>query len=139
MIGYFDTSAVLPLLIDEPASEVAGRMWDTSDRVVSVRLIYPEARAALAQANRLGRLTAYQLRAAVDQLDRLVAQFHIVEVTEILARRAGQLAEEQRVRGYDAVHLAAAEAVNDPDTIVVAGDRELCDAAGRLGINFAQL
>ncbi len=114
-------------------------MWDTSDRVVSVRLIYPEARAALAQANRLGRLTAYQLRAAVDQLDRLVAQFHIVEVTEILARRAGQLAEEQRVRGYDAVHLAAAEAVNDPDTIVVAGDRELCDAAGRLGINFAQL
>lgn len=138
MIGYFDTSAVLPLLIDEPASEVAGRMWDTSDRVVSVRLIYPEARAALAQANRLGRLTAYQLRAAVDQLDRLVAQFHIVEVTEILARRAGQLAEEQRVRGYDVVHLAAAEAVNDPDTIVVAGDRELCDA-GRLGINFAQL
>jgi hypothetical protein len=33
---------------------------------VSARLIYPEGRTALAQANRLGRLTGRQLRVAVD-------------------------------------------------------------------------
>ena len=56
MIAYFDTSALLPLLIDEPGSERAGRLWDEADHVVSVRLIYVEARAALAQARRLERL-----------------------------------------------------------------------------------
>ncbi|MGH9051940.1 MAG: type II toxin-antitoxin system VapC family toxin [Acidimicrobiia bacterium] len=139
MITYFDTSALLPLFVDEPASQVAGRLWDTSDRVASVRLVYPEGRAALAQANRLGRITARQLRTAVGHFDRLIAQLFIVEITEILAERAGELAEQQGLRGYDAVHLAAAEAVADPDTILVAGDHQLCDAAGRLGINFAQV
>jgi predicted nucleic acid-binding protein len=139
VISYFDTSALLPLVVNEPGSHLAGRLWDTSDRVTSVRLVYPEGRAALAQANRLGRITARQLRAAVRHLDRLITQLYIVEITELLARRAGELAEQQRLRGYDAVHLAAAEALADPNTILVTGDRDLCAAAGRLAITFAQL
>jgi uncharacterized protein len=58
VIAYFDTSAVMPLLIAEPGSDRAAALWDGADRVVSVRLVYPEARAALAQAERLGRLTS---------------------------------------------------------------------------------
>jgi hypothetical protein len=37
-----DTSAVVPLLIAEPGSARAASLWDGADRVVSVRLIYPE-------------------------------------------------------------------------------------------------
>ena len=69
MIAYFDTSAVVPLLIAEPGSARATSLWDGADRVVSVRLLYPETRAALAQAERLGRLTARQLRGAVTEFD----------------------------------------------------------------------
>ena len=57
MIAYFDTSALIPLLIDEPASVRAARLWDEAARVVSVRLAYPEARAGLARAGRMGRLS----------------------------------------------------------------------------------
>ena len=45
MIAYFDTSAVVPLLIAEAGSERVASLWNDSDRVASVRLFYPETRA----------------------------------------------------------------------------------------------
>lgn len=139
MIAYFDTSAVVPLLVVEPGSARAASLWAGADRVVSVRLLYPEARAALAQAERLGRLTARQLRDAVAELDSLFEEIDILEVDDALARRAGDLAEALRLRGYDAVHLAAADRVRDPNLVVVAGDGALLDAATAEGMAVAVL
>jgi predicted nucleic acid-binding protein len=139
VIAYFDTSAVLPLLIAESGSTRAASLWLGADRVVSVRLIYPETRAALAQAERLGRLTARQLRDAVTDFDSLFEEIDLVEVDDALARRAGDLAELRQLRGYDAVHLAAANRVNDPDVVVVAGDGALLDAATAEGMTVAKL
>jgi predicted nucleic acid-binding protein len=139
VIAYFDTSAVMPLLIAEPGSARSASLWDSADRVVSVRLIYPETRAALAQAERLGRLTARQLRDAVTGFDSLFEEIDIVEVDDALARRAGELAEVRRLRGYDAVHLAAADRVRDPNVVVIAGDGALLDAATAEGMTVAAL
>ncbi len=139
MIAYFDTSAVVPLLIAEPGSARAGSLWDSADRVVSVRLVYPETRAALAQAERLGRLTARHLRVAVTELDSLFEEIDLVEVDDALARRAGELAEVRRLRGYDAVHLAAADRIRDPNVVVIAGDSALLDAATAEGMTIAEL
>jgi predicted nucleic acid-binding protein len=139
VIAYFDTSAVVPLLVAEPGSARAATLWDGADRVVSVRLVYPETRAALAQAERLGRLTARQLRGAVTELHSLFEGIDLVEVDDALARRAGELADARRLRGYDAVHLAAANRVNDPDVVVVAGDGALLDAATAEGMTIAEL
>jgi predicted nucleic acid-binding protein len=139
VIAYFDTSAVVPLLIAEPGSTRAASLWDGADRVVSVRLLYPEARAALAQAERLGRLTAGQLRDAVTELDSLFEEIDLIEVDDGLARRAGELAEVRQLRGYDAVHLAAAARVRDPNVVVIAGDSALLDAAAAEGMAVAEL
>lgn len=79
MIAYFDTSALIPLLIEEPTSVVAARFWDDATRLASVRLLYPEARAALALAHRMERLTSSQLRAAVGGLELLDRQVDHVE------------------------------------------------------------
>ena len=128
MIAYFDTSAVVPLLIAEAGSERAASLWNDSDRVVSVRLFYPETRAALAHAERLGRVSARNLRATVEHLDTLLAEMDIIEVDEALAHRAGDLSETYRLRGYDAVHLAAAERLRDPSVVLVAGDAALLAA-----------
>lgn len=38
MIAYFDTSAIVPLVIAESGTDAAGRIWDGGDRVVSIRL-----------------------------------------------------------------------------------------------------
>lgn len=137
MIAYFDTSAIVPLLITEPGSARAAQLWDVADRVVSARLVYPEGRAALAQAHRLGRLTARQLRAAVDELDARYAELYFVEVDDLLARRAGEFAEAHGLRGYDAVHLAAADRLRESELVVVAGDNALLAAATAEGLATA--
>ena len=139
MIAYFDTSAVVPLLISEPGSRRAASLWETADRVVSVRLVYPETRAALAQAQRLGRVGTRDLRDAVTELDSLFEEIDLVEVDAPLARLAGELAEIHRLRGYDAVHLAAADRIRDPSVVVVAGDSALLDAATAEGMAVAEL
>jgi uncharacterized protein len=137
VIAYFDTSALIPLLVDEPGSDRAARLWDVADNVVAVRLIYAEARAALAQATRTGRLATADLTTAIDGLEGLYASLDLLEVDEHLVRRAGELAQHYALRGYDAIHLAAAERVRDDATVMVAGDRGLCTAAGALGMAAA--
>lgn len=139
MIAYFDTSALIPLLIEEPASVVAGRLWDAAARAVSVRLVYPEARAVLARAARLGRISPAGSRAAVSGLEELDRQLYHIEVTALLAARAGHIAEALALRGYDAVHLAAAESVADGELVVVTGDLALGSAADALGMARALL
>jgi predicted nucleic acid-binding protein len=135
VIAYFDTSAVVPLIINEPASELCIRLWNDSSRAVSVRLLYPEARAALAKAHRTGRITPIQHARAVADLDSIIAEVDHVEVTADLALVAGNLAQSHGLRGYDAVHLAAANAVADGDLVLVTGDADLAAAAHALGLS----
>jgi len=139
VIAYFDTSAVVPLVVAEAGSARAATLWDGADRAMSVRLVYPEGRAALAQAQRLGRLTVRQLRAAVREFEARYLELDVVELDDVLARRAGHLAELHGLRGYDAVHLAAADRVRDPDLVVVAGDGVLLTAAAAEGIATSSL
>lgn len=138
MIAYFDTSSIVPLLIEEAGSETAERLWDEADRLVSIRLVYAEGHAALAQASRGRRLDRRHLRRAVADLLSLYGQLDLVEVTDVLVRRAGPLAEQYALRGYDALHLAAADAVKDNELVFVSGDAILCQAADDLGIQVAR-
>ncbi len=139
MIAYFDTSAIVPLLIAEIGTQTAGDIWDRADRLVSVRLAHVEARAALAQAARLRRISPQQLRSSVRELGDLFAQVDVIEADEDLIHEAGDLAENQELRAYDAVHLAAVRRAADVDLVVVAGDRALLAAAEALGISIAAI
>ena len=139
MIAYFDTSAIVPLLIDEIGTQTAGDIWDRADRLVSVRLSHVETRAALAQAARIGRISSTHLRSSVRDLEDLFDQIDMVEVDDDLIREAGDRAEDQGLRAYDAVHLAAALRVHDLDLIVVTGDRALLAAAEALGMSVAAI
>jgi predicted nucleic acid-binding protein len=111
-------------------------LWDSYPAACSV-LAYPEARAALAAARRVRRLTARAHDRAVGELDALHAELLIVGVDEALARRAGELADERALRGYDAVHLASALALSPGDTILVTWDRDLGTAAVDTGLAVA--
>ena len=134
MIGYLDTSAFVPLLTAEPSSPSCRRFWDDADTVVASRLMYVEAAAALAQARRLDRLTSRTHRGAVDLLDQLWRQVDVVEVDQAAVVRAARLAEQLGLRGYDAVHCAAAESIGDEELVAAAGDRGLLSAWSELGL-----
>lgn len=128
MILYVDTSAFVPLLIEEPTSEICGQLWDHADRLVTTRLTYIETAAALAMAERLGRISATQRVAALQRLRELWTELDIVELDEQLMITASNAAQNHGLRGYDSVHLAAAAAIDDDDLVVAAGDRRLLDA-----------
>ena len=135
MIAYVDTSTLLKLVIDEHGSDRATTIWTSSDSVASVSLIVVEARAALAAAKRGKRLTAEQHAHAREELDALLADLHVVEVSDSLIADAAELAEHEGFRGYDAVHLAAAITIGA--TVLSSADAALCAAAERRGLLVA--
>jgi predicted nucleic acid-binding protein len=135
VITYVDTSTLLKLLVEEDGSERAGLIWDTAESLASAALVVVEGRAALAAAERSGRLSRAQLKRAKTDLSGLIEEMSMVEITEDLIELAADLAEDEQLRGYDAVHLAAALTVEAE--ILTSADAALCDAAERRGLHVA--
>jgi len=135
LIIYVDTSTVLKRLFDEDGSAQADVIWNAADALVSAVLVVVEARAALSAAQRGGRLTAAERRDAKAELAHLFEEVAFVEITDVLIADAAELAEAEALRGYDALHLAAALAVEA--TVLSSADVALCDAAERRGLHVA--
>jgi uncharacterized protein len=135
VITYVDTSTLLKLIIDEEGSGRAVLIWSSADAVASVSLITVEARAAIASAARGRRLTATQASDAVDELDALLRVLYLIPVTDELVSAAAELAAVEGMRGYDAVHLAAALDISA--TVFSSADTTLCAAAERRGLHVA--
>ena len=130
MITYVDTSVLLKLLVaDEPGGDAAARLWLDSGYIVCAEIGYTEARAALAAAHRNARLSTRSHTAAKAELEGLWAQVDVVVVNTALIRSAGDLAEREKLRGYDAIHLAASLASRA--TVFASADDRLLTAARR--------
>ena len=134
---YFDTSAVVKLLVAEDGSDLADELWAASDLKIASHLVYPEASAALGSASRAGRIDKRSLRRAVSDLDAATSSMSLIGVDEALARKAGRLAQEHALRGYDAVHLATVLSGADRELVVVTWDGDLAGAALRCGYPVA--
>lgn len=136
-VVYFDSSALVKLLVEETGSEVAAQLWDGCDAAVASRLAYPEVRAALAAAGRNHDLDEADLAAAELAWTEYWSATRPVELTHPVEQHAGQLAAEYALRGADAVHLASALALGDPELIVAAWDRRLRDGVSAAGLAVA--
>jgi len=136
MVRYLDTSVLVKLYVDEPDSEATRRAVDDSAVVATSVLAYPELRAAFARRQRERRLSRREHRRICEQLDRDWLAILTLPLTSHLALRAGVLAATHRLRGADAVHLAAFEqlvAAAEDDVEFLCADRALVTAAKRLG------
>jgi uncharacterized protein len=111
-------------------------LWATRHQVASSILSHAEGRAALAAARRGGRLTAGGHARAREELESVHAELLLIGIDLALARRAGQLAEDLALRGYDAVHLASALAAGTATTLV-SWDLDLRRAALQMGCAVA--
>jgi uncharacterized protein len=134
---YFDSSALVKLLAEEAGSDLAAELWDGCDAALSSRLAYPEVRAALAASARSHDITQTELDATERDWDSYWAATRPVELTAAVERHAGQLARDLALRGADAVHLASALAIADPELIVAAWDRPLHVGASAVGCRVA--
>jgi uncharacterized protein len=129
---YFDTSAFVKLLVQEPGSTPAIEAWEAAEPVMSCRLLVVEARAALAMARRLGRISGVQHASARASLADHWLDVHVIEITEPLTDRAGEIAEGQAVRGFDALHLASA--LHAACDVLITADAEMLRGARSLGL-----
>jgi predicted nucleic acid-binding protein len=85
---------------------------------------------------RVGRLSAAGHRRALKDFESLQGELSLIGVDAALARRAGHLAEEFALRGYDAVHLASALSSGQVITLV-SWDHDLRRAATENGCAIA--
>jgi len=132
---YLDTSALLKLYINEPGAELVRRV--TAASPVCMHLIaYAETRSGLAKAQRMGRIDVHELEDIKWDFERDWERMLIVLPDDTNIRRAGDLSERFSLRGYDSIHLAAAELVFRQHTefTFVCFDKNLNKAANALGI-----
>ena len=122
---YFNSSALVKLLVEETGTALATNLWDGCDAALTSRLAYPEVRAALAAAGRDHDLDAGALHEAQQAWEQYWRAIRPVELTAAIATHAGALANTHALRGADAVHLASALAVGDLQLIVAVWDRSL--------------
>jgi predicted nucleic acid-binding protein len=115
---------------------LVAELWGSRLRAASSILCYPEGRAALAAARRRGRLSSTGFGRAGEEFESLQSELLLVGIDRPLARRAGELAEELGLRGYDAVHLASALALGT-DITLVSWDADLRRAAAQSGCAVA--
>jgi predicted nucleic acid-binding protein len=134
---YFDSSALVKLAVAEEGSDLAADLWDSCDAALASRLAYPEVRAALAAAGRNHDLSTGDLDTAEHAWEQYWAAVRPVELTAAIERHAGQLARSHALRGADAVHLASALAIADPDLIIAIWDRRLHTGAATTGLHIA--
>lgn len=131
---YFDSSALVKLVVDEVGSDLAAELWDGCDAALSSRLAYPEVRAALAAAERNHDLDPSGRVAAERTWDEFWSATRPVELTSAVEQDAGRLAGRHSLGGADAVHLASALALSQSGLILAAWDRRLRAGAQAAGL-----
>lgn len=99
-----------------------------ADQVACCRIGFTEVYRALTLSNALGSGSIQ------DEWERYWEGLFIIEADDALVRRAGVLAVSLRLRSLDALHIAAAESIQDDELRVMTWDRRMAQAAKLLGI-----
>ncbi|MBM4213085.1 MAG: type II toxin-antitoxin system VapC family toxin [Gammaproteobacteria bacterium] len=139
---FWDSSALLPLVVSEPTTSSA-RASLAADPVMIVwwgtRI---ECASALARLERDGALDAGGAARAFDNLATLADVWHEIDASDMLRECAGRLLRVHPLRAADSVQLAAAVVAAEmrPTTLeFVTADRRLADAARKEGFTLVAL
>lgn len=139
---YLDSSALVKRYVRESESDAVIARMDDAVAVATSLVTRAEVAAALAQAVRDRRMDDRGAKRAYREFSREWPDLGRVPVTDALVERAGALAWEHGLRGYDAVQLAAAltfQDVIDPlgyGVLFAAFDDRLREAAARAGMKI---
>lgn len=108
MIVYLDASALVKRYVQELGSPEVAHLLSQAETVGTSIISRAETAAALAKACRLNVLTKGEAEQALNRFRQEWPHFIRVQATETVLGRADQVAWEYGLRGFDAVHLAAA-------------------------------
>lgn len=135
---FWDSSAVVPLLVAEAASGAVSAIL-IEDKEVTMWWATPlECQSALYRRHRDSPLPAEVLAAATERLRAMVEHADTVSPTDEVRRRAGRLVSVHPLRAADALQLAAALIWCEEQPhgeVFVCLDARLRDAAHREGFD----
>lgn len=107
MILYLDTSSLVKLYIEEAGSDEVRKLVERAEVVATSVVAFPEARSAFARLAREGAIDSEQLARVRGAFLDDWESFSKVRTLKRVYSRAGELAEEHALRGFDALHLAS--------------------------------
>lgn len=134
MICYLNSSALVKRYVTERGSEEVARLTGESEILGTVLLSRAEVVAALAKAVRVAALSEDAASAARQRFESEWMDLVRLAVPEAVVTRAAELAWSHGLRGYDALHLAAARVwadLMDEPILFATFDRRLWTAAER--------
>ena len=137
MILYFDSSALVKRYVEEQGSSEVFDWMDDSKLNGTVLVTRAEVAAAITRAVRRQVVSQEDARQFLDVFHNEWTSFTRLPITEPLVARADVLACEFNLRGYDAIHLAAAltwQDLLDQPVTVVTYDKELTESARASGM-----
>ena len=137
MIVYADTSALVKLFVREENSDATREMLQGAQVLGTGLLTRAELGSALARGAQRGYLSTEEALEARHRLEMVWGSWAHIAMNEALVSQAEQMAWEYGLRGYDAVHLAAAkvwrEKIAHP-IVLATFDKELWEAARLAGL-----
>lgn len=137
MILYLDASAIVKRYVSEPGSREVLALTGAALVVATAIVSRAEVAAALARAVRLAVIGAAGGRRAQQRFAEEWVDFVRVPATEALVARAETLAWSHALRGYDAMHLAAAltwQEVVGAEVVLATYDHQLWSAGAAAGL-----
>jgi uncharacterized protein len=137
VILYLDTSSLVKIYLEEAYSDFVREWAGAAEAIATSRVAYPEALSAFARRKSEGDLEPHAFELLQEVLASDWPSFVLLPVKE---RRAGTLAVRHLLRGFDAIHLAAAadlqETLPGDNVIFSSFDTKLLKAARAEGIPF---
>ncbi len=133
---FWDSSAIVPLLIEEPTTEAVQREHRDDPELMVWWASPVECASAVARLEREGRLAATAVGISLERLDALAREWREIQPTEPVRRVATRLLRTHLLRAADALQLAAARVASGDDPAqldIVTLDDRLADAARREG------
>jgi predicted nucleic acid-binding protein len=135
-LRFWDSSAVVPLVVQQAASAEVERWLGEDDEIVTWTLTPVEVVSALRRLAREGAIPERAARDAEELTEELVRRTHVVTDVERVKATACRLLRVHALRGADALQLGAAlawAAGNPRERVLHSFDRRLGLAAEREG------
>ena len=127
-IAYVDSSAVLKLVVSEAETATLTAYLAARDALVASRLAVLECRRAVRRTSKKRVLQA---------VEDVFEAIYLLELSPAILDRAAAV-DPPLLRSLDAIHLATAQSIGDPDLEIVTYDRRLAEAAVASGLRAVQ-
>jgi predicted nucleic acid-binding protein len=134
---YADTSALVKRYFREVGTDRVVDALRAARLVVTSRVAFAEAAAAIARRTGEGSLESRQRDRVLDRLARDFGRIAVVDVTETVTNACRELVVSHPLRGFDAIHLASALLVADDhrsEWTFLCSDKPLLDSAAAEGL-----